>query len=1286
MQDRAAPATGNALFVKFESSSSRVKGLTFHPVRPWILASLHNGVIQLWNWKLGILICTFRDHDGPVRGIEFHPEEPIFVSGGDDRTIRLWNFKRRVCLNTFYGHQDYIRSVQFHPHQPWILSASDDQSVKIWDYKLSKCICTLTGHHHYVMCAKFHPTKPLVASASLDQSIRIWDISGVSGSSLSSLISELPRFASFVEHGVVKLEIDYHDRGVNSLDWSKDGTHLLSGSDDRTVRLWKFQGSYLLASLSPPDSDSKAVPQRTFQGHVHNVSAVIFHPHSDLMLSNSAIATFRRESDRYWCFAAHPRLNLLAAGHDSGLLVFKLGRERPRSPSTGTWSSWSRTAHPGALYAYDLSTGGAEQMLIKLTRPFATLRSLHYNPSENYFLLTSNEGTGVTDIIVPSAGKVAQVPMGSSAAFYSRQQFVVLNLTELILLNKRNEVTGRFFKPSHISVDAIFPAPPGYVLLRGEDKVHLLDIEQKREVATVAASHIKSVVWSHDFNYVAMYSKHNLPAPTAAHTPDPLCFMLARRSIPLVGYIYVCNRKFELQCTIFENLRIKTAIWDDTSDVLLYNTWSHLKYCLPNGDTGIISTVEVPNYLCKANGPVLFSIDHNAAIQTTPIETFEYAFKDALRLKQFDGVTRLLRTSDRICGQSLISYLQARGFPDVALVLERDDHRRFDLALESGNIEVALEAARKLKETKCWNKLAEAAWMQGNTDVVEMAYQQTRNFQQLSFLYLITGAFDKLAKMMRINEALGDPQSRFHNALYLGDAAERVKVLRGSNLKSLADTCEQTHGLAPPPAPTPAAPAPAGPAPSQTKEDLLLQFATPAPTATTSTAMPSVEDLIAQAPGAAAKQAAARQTQSALFSTAHSLAAGALLAPPVPILRAHNWPLLQVSRGYFSGVVAALSSASQPAGPAAAAAASAPTPAAAPVEITSAVQAWGGDDDINVDAEAAPPAPAGAPEGSPAGKGGWADDEDVDVPDLPEPKAAAARPGASAITRGPSAAGPWVAASRHPAVHALAGSFESACKLLQQHPGVANMEPLKPLLLQLHEASQFYLPVNAALPGVPALVQADTPLNPFTLAALQARQAAGLRCMTEGKFSETLAHFQFVLRALVLADFSKAERREATDLRNLARAYVTAVRLELTRRDCKDPVRALELAALFTHTDMQPMHMLLSLRQAMNAAYKLNNFGYAQMFGQRLLELNPPEDMAAKTRKIVQFCQANPRNEHEIPYDPRNPFVICTISMRPIYAGAERVMCAHCGSSAVPQAAPTLCPTCGLVVMRPPAH
>ena len=49
---------------KFETKSKRVKGLSFHKHRPWILASLHNGSIHLFDYRAQVLLDKFEDHNG----------------------------------------------------------------------------------------------------------------------------------------------------------------------------------------------------------------------------------------------------------------------------------------------------------------------------------------------------------------------------------------------------------------------------------------------------------------------------------------------------------------------------------------------------------------------------------------------------------------------------------------------------------------------------------------------------------------------------------------------------------------------------------------------------------------------------------------------------------------------------------------------------------------------------------------------------------------------------------------------------------------------------------------------------------------------------------------------------------------------------------------------------------------------------------------------------------------------------------------------------------------------
>lgn len=135
------------------------------------------------------------------------------------------------------------------------------------------------------------------------------------------------------------------------------------------------------------------------------------------------------------------------------------------------------------------------------------------------------------------------------------------------------------------------------------------------------------------------------------------------------------------------------------------------------------------------------------------------------------------------------------GWWQVALHLVQENRTRFELALECGNIEIALEAATALGDQECWQRLGAAALAQGNHQVVEMCYQRVKAFEQLSFLYAITGNTDKLSKMGVVAQRRGDLHARFHTALLQGDAEERVAVLEAAGLQKLAYISARVHGL-----------------------------------------------------------------------------------------------------------------------------------------------------------------------------------------------------------------------------------------------------------------------------------------------------------------------------------------------------------------------------------------------------------------------------------------------------------------------------------------------------------
>ncbi|KAL2145414.1 hypothetical protein VTI28DRAFT_7341 [Corynascus sepedonium] len=775
----------SGMLTKFESKSSRAKGIAFHPKRPWILVSLHSSTIQLWDYRMGTLIDRFEEHDGPVRGVDFHKTQPLFVSGGDDYKIKVWSYQTRRCLFTLNGHLDYVRTVFFHHELPWIVSASDDQTIRIWNWQNRSLLCTMTGHNHYAMCAQFHPKEDLVVSASLDQSVRVWDISGLrkkhSAPTSMSFEDQVARANANQTDmfgntdAVVKFVLEGHDRGVNWVAFHPTMPLIVSAGDDRLIKLWRM-------------SETKAWEVDTCRGHFQNASGCLFHPHQDLILSagedktirvwdlnkRTAVHTFKRENDRFWVIAAHPEINLFAAGHDNGVMVFKLERERPASAVYQNTLFY--ITKDKCVKSYDFQKNIESPTLLslkKLGSPWVPPRTVSYNPAERSVLVTSPADGGTYELVnLPRDGSGAIEPaeskrgQGNSAIFVARNRFAVLNTsTQTVDIKDLTNNTTRSFKPP-VGTSDIYFGGTGNLLIITPTAVHLYDIQQKKTTAELAVNGVKYVVWSNDGLYAALLSKHN---------------------------VTIVTKTLEQVSTLHETIRIKSATWDDAG-VLLYSTLNHVKYTLLNGDNGIVRTLDQTVYLVRVKGRNVYCLDRAAKPRILQIDPTEYRFKLALVKRNYEEMLHIIQNSSLV-GQSIISYLQKKGYPEIALQFVQDPATRFELAIECGNLDVAVEVAKELDRPKLWTRLSTEALAHGNHSVVEMCYQKLKHFDKLSFLYLTTGDNSKLSRMAKIAEHRGDFTSRFQNALYLGEVEDRIQMFKEIDLYPLAYMTAKAHGL-----------------------------------------------------------------------------------------------------------------------------------------------------------------------------------------------------------------------------------------------------------------------------------------------------------------------------------------------------------------------------------------------------------------------------------------------------------------------------------------------------------
>lgn len=566
---------------------------------------------------------------------------------------------------------------------------------------------------------------------------------------------------------------------------------------------------------------------------------------------------------------------------------------------------------------------------------------------------------------------------GVAAVWVARNRFAVLDKNHVITIRDLQNKESRRIEHS-LPVDDIFYVGVGLLFLRCADQLQLYDLQQKRVVAQIRTHKVKYVVWSKNMEYAALLSKSTLT---------------------------LINKRLDVLCTVQESTSVKSGAWDDNG-VFVYTTSNHIKYALTAGDHGIIRTLDLPVYIVALRGSKLYCLDRDASPIEIAIDQTEYKFKLALINRRYDEVLNMVRNANLV-GQSIIAYLQKKGYPEVALHFVKDEKTRFGLALECGNLTVALEAAKVLDDKAVWEALGEGALLQGNHQIVETAYQRTKDFEKLSFLYLITGNLEKLKKMTAIARSRKDIQGNFQTALYLGDVEERIrcKFVRKFNISFLVLTEVGQHSLA---------------------------YLTAATHGYEEEAVKLKAELEAR------DQPIPEVDPNAV-----------ILRTPAPIQQVEeNWPLLSTSAGPFDAQILAAGARSTSKNQTVQAARAASQFAAVDdVEDEGEGDAWGVEGDLLLDDEGNPEIDE---EELAAGEeeGGWDVDDDVELP--PEVNNARENNEELVLTHGNPPPTNWINNTQRQLVDLVAaGAFNLVTNQLR-HKGVIKIKPFRNIFLHIY--------------------------------------------------------------------------------------------------------------------------------------------------------------------------------------------------------------------------------------------
>lgn len=227
-----------------------------------------DGMVKLWDLAQRDEVFAVQAHDGIVRGMTVDHTGRL-LSCGSDRTIKMWDVSepaklrkagalKQQPLQTYLGTSAFM-GIDCHRDESRFVTAG--ATIELWDSQRSKPVSNLSWGSDNVTAVKFNQTETsILASAGTDRSVILYDIRTTSP--IQKLVATLKTnaiawnpmeafyFAAASEdHNIYMYDMRNLKRSINvmkdhvaavlDIDFDPTGQEIVSGSYDRTIRIFK---------------------------------------------------------------------------------------------------------------------------------------------------------------------------------------------------------------------------------------------------------------------------------------------------------------------------------------------------------------------------------------------------------------------------------------------------------------------------------------------------------------------------------------------------------------------------------------------------------------------------------------------------------------------------------------------------------------------------------------------------------------------------------------------------------------------------------------------------------------------------------------------------------------------------------------------------------------------------------------------------------------------------------------------------------------------------------------
>lgn len=224
---------------------SGVNALQFDAVSSRLYTAGRDSIIRIWQRdqengekvKDGGYLASMEHHTDWVNDIVLCNKGRTLISASCDANVKVWNTRKGYCMSTLRTHKDYVRALAYARHKEQVASAGLDHQIFIWDVNTLNALTlsrntvatfNVNGCKESIYSLGMSATGNVLVAGSTEKALRVWD----------------PRSCE------KKMKLKGHTDNVKALLVNRDGTQVLSGSSDGTIRLWSLGQQRCIASIT----------------------------------------------------------------------------------------------------------------------------------------------------------------------------------------------------------------------------------------------------------------------------------------------------------------------------------------------------------------------------------------------------------------------------------------------------------------------------------------------------------------------------------------------------------------------------------------------------------------------------------------------------------------------------------------------------------------------------------------------------------------------------------------------------------------------------------------------------------------------------------------------------------------------------------------------------------------------------------------------------------------------------------------------------------------------------